>query len=266
MYYSKHITLCILITLVLIGCSSDDPIGPDEGEGRITMYLVDAPAEIYSEINVEIGRVEIYSEQKGWVEIKGEAEVFNLLDLTNGNMAVLADVIVDADTYTRVRIHIGSESNLVIGGSVLNMSLSAGYQGGYEMEHQIELESGSTAEILLDFDAHRSVSGSVVTGFVLQPVIRIQAIDQAGNIRGRVVPIEAKAIVITSQNGEIITSTYANETSGEFKLVGLAQGEYDIEVVARAGNYETENEINVSVESRQTTELGTIELEVNDQQ
>jgi hypothetical protein len=263
MRYTLHITLCVLLAFIVVGCSSDDPLGPADGQGRITIYLADAPADIYSEVNVEIERVEIYSEQTGWTEIRGEAEVYNLLDLTNGNMAVLADVIVEADTYTRVRIHLGSKSNLVIGGSMVNISLSAGYQGGYELEHQIEMESGTTAEILLDFDAHRSVSGSVVTGFVLQPVIRIQAMDQAGNIRGRVVPIEAKAVVIASQNGEVITSTYANKTSGEFKLVGLAQGEYNIEVVARAGNYEAENEINVSVEARQTTELGTIELEAN---
>jgi len=88
--------------------------------------------------------------------------------------------------------------------------------------------------------------------------------DRAGNISGRVSPVQARAVVVASQEGEVVTSTYADEGSGEYKLVGLAEGTYDIEIVARAGNYETAIYSNVNVQARQTTNLGHTVLESED--
>ncbi len=258
-----HIGGIVLFSLIVIGCDSDDPAGPTDGEGRMVMYLADAPAEMFTEVNVEIERIEIHSENSGWIEVKSEAAIYNLLELTNGTMAVLVDTNVEADTYTMIRVHIGGESNIVIEGSMADISISAGAQGGVDLNHQVELQAGATTEILLDFDAHRSVSGTLVGGFELEPVIRVQSMEKAGNISGRVLPVEARAVVIASQEGEIITSTHAEEDSGEYKLVSLAEGEYDIEIVARNDEYESEVFTNITVEAGQTTSLGTTELESN---
>lgn len=252
-----------LVLIFVAGCSSDDPAGPGEGEGRVRMYIADAPANMYSEVNVEIERVEVYSEGSGWLEVSGEAEIYNLLELTNGKMATLVDINLEADTYSRVRVHVGGRSNIVVDGSVVNVTIGSGFQNGVVLEQQIELQAGSTVEILLDFDAHSSVKGSVVTGLRLEPAIRIQSMERAGNISGRVSPVQARAVIVASQNGEVVTSTYADESSGEYKLVGLAEGTYDIEIVARAGEYETKKHTNVSVEARQTTNLGHTVLESN---
>jgi len=265
MRYSLQNLIIGLICIFVAGCSSDDPAGPGEGEGRVVMYLADAPTNMYSEVNVEIERVEIYSEGSGWLEVRGEAEaeIYNLLDLTNGRMATLVEVNLEAGTYTRVRVHIGGGSNIVVDGNMVNVTIGSGFQGGVVLEQQIELQAGSTAEILLDFDAHSSVKGSMVTGFRLEPAIRIQSMERAGNISGRVSPVQARAVIVASQGGEVVTSTYADESSGEYKLVGLAEGTYDIEIVARAGEYETKKHTNVSVEARQTTNLGHTVLESN---
>jgi len=264
MSYMMHLWLVMLFSLFFIGCESDDPAGPPEGQGRVVMYLADAPTDSFTEVNVEIESIEIYSEQKGWIELQTEAGIYNLLELTNGTMAMLVDVNVEADTYTMIRVHIGGESTIVVEGSMVDISIDAGAHEGIELVHHIELESGATTEILLDFDAHRSVSGSLVGGFVLDPVIRVQSMEEAGDVSGQVVPPEAKAVVIASQQGDIVTSTYADENSGEYKLVGLAEGEYDVEFVARSDGYETEVYSGVAVEAGQETELETVELENND--
>lgn len=264
MSYSLQIVSIVVFLLLFIGCGSDDPARPDDGEGRVVMYLADAPADVFTEVNVELESVEIYSEQNGWVEVRSEAAIYNLLELTNGTMAVVVDMNVEADTYTLIRVHIGGESNIVVDGSMVDVSLSSGFQGGVELDHHIEIQSGATAEILLDFDAHHSVSGSLTGGFTLEPVIRVQSMDDAGDISGEVVPLDARAVVIASAEGEVVTSTYVEEQSGEFKLVGLVRGNYDLEIVARNGNYETEIKSDVNVEAGQTTNVGLIALESDD--
>ncbi len=40
--------------------------------------------------------IEIYSDGNGWVEVKSETAIYNLLELTNGTMAVVVDMNVEA--------------------------------------------------------------------------------------------------------------------------------------------------------------------------
>jgi hypothetical protein len=265
MYNIVNTLMIGILTLFLIGCSTDEAVGPGEGEGRLILYLSDAPTEIFTEVNVEIERVEIYSEQEGWLEVKGQTEVYNLLELTGGEMALLADVVITSDIYSSIRLHIGGGSHVVFQGQMLDLEISSGAQGGVELEHHMELQSGATIEILLDFDAHRSVTGSLAT-LVLDPVIRVESMEETGSIAGEVAPVDAYAVVIASQNADVVTSTYADEETGSFTLIGLAEGQYNIEVVARAGNYRTALIENITVEAGATVNLDPITLEVENDQ
>jgi len=98
---------------------------------------------------------------------------------------------------------------------------------------------------------------------LLKPVIRAQEKAITGNIAGTVDPADAEPVVYAIANSDTLSSTIANTSNGEFKLIGLEEGTYDVSVDPRNDNYqpETVNDVDVTVE--ETNEIGTVELSSN---
>ena len=244
-----------LLTLLAVTSCSDS----ESGNARIVVKLTDAPAD-YQEVNVDIQSVEVHESSSGWITLDNtNSGVYNLLELTDGISAVLADAELPAGRISQIRLVLGDNNSLKMGDQVHDLSTPSGQQSGLKVQLNAELIAGITYEVLLDFDAARSVVEAGNSGkYNLKPVIRAvpEALD--GAISGVVLPLDANPVIYAIQGSDTITSAYTQE-NGEFLLQGLEAGSYTVGVEPNA-SYTEEILVDIQVDLGIIKDVGTIEL------
>jgi hypothetical protein len=261
----KYIVPISFLLFFMTGCETDsESIAPllDEDTGHLVMYLTDAPTDDVSEVNIVVGRVEVHSDETGWTVIRNESETFDLLALKNGETVVLSDTVLQAGTYTQIRLYIEEGSNVVVDGQSHELIIPSGFETGVKLVGQFTVTGNERIDALLDFDVHQSLVHAG-TEYQLKPVIRFQVLNVTGDISGQVEPVEANALIVVSQQGEIVTTTYADEINGTFKIIALNPGQYNVLVISREDESVFVELPDVVVEVDQTTDLGTISIDEN---
>jgi len=128
----------------------------------------------------------------------------------------------------------------------------------------VSIEGGEIFNLLLDFDASRSIVKAGASGkFILKPVLRAVELEQAGAITGEVTPAESLPWVYAIANEDTVAGTKADET-GLFTIIGLPSGTYQVSLKPSADGFGSAVVPEVSVTSRDTTDIGTIQLETTD--
>lgn len=260
----KTLLLTIITASLLIwGCESSLDSTSDTGTGGMVVKLHDAPA-IYDEVNISVARVEVNNtanEDEGWTVISEPNQTYDILELVNGDFAVLADVELEAGTYEQIRLILNDENTVVINGETFDLFVPSGAQTGLKLNIDAEIREGIVYTLLLDFDANRSVVPRGSTGlFNLKPVVRATNEAVTGNISGTVLQAEARAAVFAISGTDTLSTTFADTTSGEFTLVGLEEGPYTVSVDPREGGFESNSVEDVSVTVGEVNNIGEIEL------
>ena len=222
------IIIMIASSVFIISCS--DSTSPETGQGQLKMTMVDAPAG-YDEVNIVVTRVEVHKADadsaSGWFVINNNAAAYDLLTLRNGASVILGENSLDAGHYTQIRLIIGTGSNVVINGITYPLVISSGEQSGLKLNHQFEIQSDLLYELLLDFDAERSI---VMTGsgvYKLKPVIRLIPAVISGTISGKINPLSAAGYVYAI-SGSDTAGTIAEPITGSFIIMALPQQTYRI--------------------------------------
>ncbi|GEM_PF-1848992 len=251
--------------LFVMGCEEDDDLTapPDGDSGQVVMHLADAPADDVDEVNIVVGEVEVHSDEHGWVVIREETQTFDILQLKNGETVVLSDTSLLAGHYTQIRLHVEEGSYVVVDGEQHELEIPSGYQTGIKLVGEFDVHANESISVLLDFDAHQSIVHND-GGYILSPTIRFQVLDVSGDITGTIEQVDARAVIVASQDGEVITTTYADELDGSFTLFALQAGIYHVTVISREDESEFAEFPEVEVTANQTTDLGTISLENDD--
>ena len=166
-YNFLFVTLLMLLT-VFSACDDQEA-----GNARLVVRLTDAPAD-YQEVNVDIQSVEVNVSGSGWTSLENtNSGVYNLLDLTNGLSVVLADAEIPAGYVSQLRLVLGDNNTLKMDDVIHDLSTPSAQQSGLKLQVNTDLIAGITYEILLDFDAARSVVKAGNSGkHNLKPVIR----------------------------------------------------------------------------------------------
>lgn len=259
--------LLLAVSTVFMGCNSGT--NADGDTGTMEVLLHDAPAN-YDEVNVFIESVEVNNSEndEGWVELNSPQQTYDLLELTNGATEVLGSAELPVGTYEQIRLVLSSDGHsVVVDGEEHSMFVPSGEQTGIKLNVNAEIEPDITYTMLLDFDAARSVvvRGNQQAGedYLLKPVIKATNEAVTGNIAGAVEPVESEPFVYAIAGEDTLSSTKADESNGEFKLIGLEEGSYTVFVEPTNGSYATENVDNVEVNVGETTELETITVSQN---
>jgi len=256
--------IIILSFIMYIGCSDQTTNVPtSEQNGSIRMYLVDSPASMDSVI-ICVTQVEVHKSgsdsTSGWFVINDSTRYFDLLQLANGASAALGDTSLSPGQYTQIRLIIGPGSYVIDGGVRHDLIIPSGSQTGLKLNHQFTIESGKLYELLLDFNADKSI---VITGngtYKLKPTIRVMPMVISGSISGQVLPLEALPTIWTVYGTDTIT-TYTN-LQGFFKLMALPAGFYNVNIVpADTLVYRDTTITDVHVMVDQGTDIGTVTLE-----
>lgn len=219
-------TLLAAASAALIGCGGGDS---GSGSGTLRVALTDAPACGFEQVNVTVERVRIHGSgsagemDAGWHEIRLDpARRIDLLALTNGVLEELGTTPLPAGRYTQLRLVLrpnggGAPANSVVpaGGIEQPLDTPSGASSGIKLIHPFTVEPGQLVDLVLDFDACRSV---VVRGngtYGLKPVIAVLPRTVA-EIAGNVDPTLTGVVVSAQRNGQVVRSTTPDAT-GAFR-------------------------------------------------
>ena len=246
------------VFLFAVSCS-DSPSGISETKTLLKINLTDAPGE-FEEVNITFSEVSaLFGNQ--WIIISNQSQTFDLLTLSNGRTALLGEAEVEAGRYQQIRLKI-SGGEVVTGGTSYPLTVPSGAQTGLKFGPAFTIEPGITYELIVDFDASRSIHATGPPGnptnFILTPFIRVIAQEPSGAISGQVTNFEHLPTAYAIAGGDTVTSTSIDKVNGNFLLAFLPEGVYSVAISDTLGNAYTESDITVT--KGETNNLGQITL------
>jgi hypothetical protein len=237
--------------------------GPQHGKGRVNVHMTDSPAN-YDSLTINILRIEIHgtgsdSANNKWQVISDSSQTVNIMDLTNGKTKLIGTKDLEPGTYNQIRLILGSENTVSVNGNSYPVKIPSGQQSGLKINinTNINLTQGKTIDLLLDFNAANSVHRTGNGRYMMKPVIHAVNTKIDGYIKGQVQPYKATVFTV---NDSDTTSTFADSTSGNFKLVGLKPGTYSLTLLPVDTTYSDTTLTGIQVNSGDTTNVGTITL------
>ncbi|HWI67375.1 MAG TPA: DUF4382 domain-containing protein, partial [Nitrospiraceae bacterium] len=181
------------------------------------------------------------------------ARKINLLDLndptqTNRALEFLGETPLEAGHYTQLRLVLapnrGSSppaNSVVLSGQTTEIPLDtpSAVQSGIKLIHQFTVDSGQRVDLLLDFDACKSIVRTGNGKYKLKPLIKVIPFVLNG-IDGFVdKTLLVNNVIVSAQvNGTIVRTTAPNSQTGEFFLAHLDPTNcpttcYDVVITAR---------------------------------
>lgn len=262
----------ILALLFFSSCSEDLNTASDTG--RLTVQLTDAPFpyDLISEANVTIFKIDArYKEgsmegeennedqDKSFIVLMEEDRDVNLINLTNGITETLVDMDVPAGSYDLIRVYVKGVNVVLTDGSEFDLIVPGGEQTGIKVFIEPSLYVGGelSADVLLDFDVSRSFipkgnsKSTGINGFNFKPVIKASNLTTAGTISGLVSTIVDEetigldgATVSVFAADTLNTTTFTDE-SGNYTIMGLTAGSYDVMVELEGYETQTAEEVTI---------------------
>lgn len=253
LFHPRFAALAAAVSLIAAcgggGSGSDAPAA---GNGTLRVALTDAPSCGYDEVNVTVEKVRVHRSagaddaDSGWSEVAlNPALRVNLLDLTNGVLAELGQTELPAGSYTQMRLQLAANgstapyaNSLVLTGSEDEIPLDtpSAQQSGLKMNVNVTVEANEVADVVLDFDACKSVVKRGNSGrYNLKPVVSVLPRVRVDGLvaEGYVAPAIAlgSTSVSLQQNGVPVRSTVPM-ADGRFVLYPVPAGDYDLVVSA----------------------------------
>ena len=234
----KHVgilfpSLAILALIFTINaCKKSDTVNNNQ-PSSMNIYLTDAPAD-YKAVWIDIEQVMVKgnsdsSGDDGWVSVPLlRAGKYNLLDLRNGKDTLLGGVDLPAGKVSQIRLILGESNQLVLNdGTTVDLKTPSGQESGIKLDVDADLKAGIPYELVLDFDAARSIVKAGNSGqYILKPVIRTFAKAAGGGIQGVVLPDSANAHVMAISGSDTLGAI--PDASGNYKFWGVPEGSYNL--------------------------------------
>jgi hypothetical protein len=245
------------VALVACGGGGDGGSGsaPVAGMGSVRIGLTDAPRckvgnDDLAQVNVTVEQVRVHASMDDapssgrWYDIDVRpARKINLLDLTNGRLEELGTVPLPAGTYSQVRLVLspnrgaGTPANsVVLDGTTIELPLQtpSAAQSGLKIVRPFTVLPNTTVDLVIDFDACRSIVLRGNGSYLLKPVLTAD-LRHIGAIVGFVDPALTGVSVSAQKNGQVVRTTQP-AANGAFSLSYLdsANSPYDVVITAPA--------------------------------
>jgi hypothetical protein len=215
---------------------------------------------------VSVHRAE--TDDEGWESLTLQAGTFDLLQLQHGVMTTLALGDVPPGHYDQLRLLLGDGSTVVVDGVTYPLTVPSGLHSGLKLIGDFDVAAGENRELILDFDAAKSIHQTGNGKYMMRPTIRlivgdiiVPPADTLGSITGRTLPAGVGATVYAIQGTDTLGTT-SNDANGNFTLASLLAGSYDVAINAADTLYRDTTLAGVSVTAGQTTNVGDVQLQL----
>jgi hypothetical protein len=185
-FFSVLIILAVLAVVGVIYWTPTEQPQQPPGTGTLKLYLCDAPldAENVTGVYITINGIQYHRDGR-WLaceEFEGP-QTHDLLELTEGNSALLGEFTLPAGNYTQIRFMLdipekGSDKANpgcyieFADNSTEPLFVPSGGQTGYKAIGYFVVPVDGTVEVTADFDVHKAV---IVAGssYILKPTIKL---------------------------------------------------------------------------------------------
>ncbi len=236
-----RLTGAALLVSGLVACGGGSDGG---GElGTLKLAMTDAPACGYDHVYVTVTKIRVHQSaaaadtDAGWSELALDPQRIDLLGLTNGVLQELGSLPLPAGNYQQIRLVLADNpsnptparplSNALVptgSGTEVALNTPSGQQSGFKLKANFEVVGGQVADMVLDFDACKSVVKAGNSGnYNLKPVVSvIKRLTTA--IVGYVNPALASSVVVSTRDPDNnLRATVPDSASGKFVLAYLPE-------------------------------------------
>jgi hypothetical protein len=231
----REILTVAILGAFLSACGS----GTSTGSTAMSVRLVDAPSSGYAEVNVDVQTVEIRGDG-AWITLGTPDRVVNLLTLTGGVYDTLVDgAPLPAGHYGQMRLILGTRNTVkLLDGTVAPLKVPSGQQSGVKLTVNFDVLPGTTADVYIDFDAHRSIfvhEAGASGKYMLRPTVRAYDRLETGSISGTftvagsLAPLPGAVVTAQTVTGGVPTVVRSATTD--------AAGRYVLDLLPRDGTY-----------------------------
>jgi hypothetical protein len=288
----------IALLLLLFGACNKKDSGTETGSVRL--YMTDGPLE---DTNVKAVYITVQSisinVNNNWQDLTGFAgpKKFNLMDLRDSNNVFLGSAVLPAGSYSEIRFildapdeHGSNQSNPGCyieynDGTQQPLFVPSGSSSGFKAKGNFDVPVNGQVTLMCDFDLHKSIVVAGNSGkYILKPVIRLEAMNQAGFIKGKVTDTAAHEQVMiyayptgaytdleaaTPATGAVrfpnATTSCVVKADGSYIISFLAPGTYTLVVVSnKSGDFEKVlgyvNNVTVTAGSTYSQDINTSTL------
>lgn len=264
--------LLVLFLGLTAACTDDAPTATEagaEGDGTLSVLVTDAPTDVLASATVVVDEVVAVPSDGPPETLETELDEVDLLELTDGVSALLAEEDVAAGTYVQLRLVISEASvelkegwTFADGSAEQSLQVPSGMQTGVKLVlgggDGETVEEGGTTSLVVDFDADRSfvLQGNPDTpaglqGVLFKPVVRVVNAEDGGasiagtvtapegvSVEGLVVQASPEGASSEEDNGEEGQTEQAQaitEEDGSYTIHFLEPGTYGVTVEAPEG-------------------------------
>ena len=234
----------------------------------VKIYLTDHQTPVFDSVFIDIRKLDVKLEDDtlpndGWVNLVIRPGVYNILRFRNGLDTLFGTGNLPSARIKKLRLTLGTRNTAVLNGQSFPLRVK---DEDREVEVNIEPEhydiSNGQVQLWIDFDAGNSIqvdnSGSGNgNGYRLRSHIRLFSKSKSGRIEGRVLPRAADPIVKAVIGTD--TATAIPEDDGEFKIVGLRAGTYQL-IIDGQNNFRDTVISNVVVRNNEDTHVPAVTL------
>ncbi len=256
----RNVILFFLLSLLLILLGCNPTPTPPNNQGTLVVSLTDAPA-VFQEVNITFSEISAHIDGE-WVAVRSEPITVNLLEWNNGQSIVIGTAEVPAGQYTQIRLKI-DEAEVVVNGQTHPVTVPSGAQTGLKFISQFTINEGSTFELIIDFDASRSIVTTGppdnTNGYMLKPTIRVVPKAITGSISGIVTNPKDVPVAYAMADADTVTSTLVDTLGGAFMLAFLPEGFYTVSIQDTLGRSFQQDDVQVVAGT--DNDLGMITLQ-----
>jgi hypothetical protein len=243
--------LALPLLLLLPACSEDE----QPQKATLVVQLTDAIAP-YDAVRITFSEVSAHIDNN-WVNVSALPKTVDLLQWNNGKTIEIGRNDLPAGKYTQLRLLL-TKCELDVGGQTYPVSIQSEDQTGLKMNIDQTMVEGSTYEMVIDFDANKSIVQTGNGQYKIKPVLRAVPRAMTGSISGMVTNFDRQPLAIALQGPNEVTSTPVDRTTGQFRLAFLPPGTYDLLIDdATDRHYQRAT---ILVESGKDVSVGTVTL------
>lgn len=148
-----------------------------EGTSQMTVKMVDAPGD-FQQVNVEVLQVQVHHDGQGWINLPTVAGVYDLLTLQNDVSATLVNAgTLPSGDLQQLRLILGDENNVMVDSLYYPLATPSAQQSGLKINLNSNFAPNTQYELVLDFDAEKSIVIQGNGSYSLKPVIRVLSIN-----------------------------------------------------------------------------------------
>jgi len=161
--------IAIFSTILFNACSKNETHST-----VFNLRLTDDPLANVQEVNIDLQKIiVITNEGRDSFELGTNAGIYNLLDYQGDLDTLIGSAVLKAEEISQVRLVLGTENSIMVDSLLHDLKTPSAQQSGLKINVHANIADVDIYNLLIDFDAEKSVVEQGNGNYLLKPVIKI---------------------------------------------------------------------------------------------